>query len=238
MGVPRIRSLVAATSVVVAAFACGGKTTGAEGPADGGPLDETCEPGGTWSDGCNTCSCAEDGRTVSCTERACAEVDASVCAPGTRKIEDCNGCDCVEGQWACTLMYCGPTSMGAGKVYCGGLECDTRTSVCCDSASPPAAPDERCVAKAGTLPCGSDEARYCDEAADCADGEVCCQRASSAYPLAMGSVCAPKGTCGSGFAVQFCRTGAECGPGIPCIVQECRGRRIATCGGVPEDRCR
>lgn len=63
-------------------------------------------------DGCNECSCGEDGQ-VACTDRACAPVgcdyggrryDVGSSFPGS---DGCNQCTCQEGgQVACTLIDC------------------------------------------------------------------------------------------------------------------------------------
>ncbi|MFH0817939.1 MAG: substrate-binding domain-containing protein [Candidatus Micrarchaeota archaeon] len=82
-----------------------------------GPLQEiTCgehKIGETWkaSDGCNTCTCTENGLSA-CTARAC--VNETQC--NGHKLEDrwaasdgCNTCTCTERGIACTEMACADT---------------------------------------------------------------------------------------------------------------------------------
>jgi hypothetical protein len=60
-------------------------------------------------DGCNTCSCDENGNW-GCTEMGCVEEPvAEQCSEGdTKPAEDgCNTCSCDEnGNWGCTEMGC------------------------------------------------------------------------------------------------------------------------------------
>ena len=72
-------------------------------------------------DGCNTCSCGEDG-SVACTERACApgcEFNSEMHFAGERWTVGCNTCECTaDGKVACTDQACG--GMGCtfgGKHY-------------------------------------------------------------------------------------------------------------------------
>jgi len=80
-----------------------------------------CTPGETMNDGCNNCSCTEDGWV--CTNVACPEE----CVPGqTRRAEDgCNVCTCAEdGTWGgCTKKACAPNE----SIACGGFAGDTCT---------------------------------------------------------------------------------------------------------------
>ena len=61
------------------------------------------------SDGCNSCSCTEDG--VSCTKANCVatcEHDGNVYELGDTfgASDGCNSCECTEGGVACTLLGC------------------------------------------------------------------------------------------------------------------------------------
>jgi hypothetical protein len=87
-------------------------TGGADGDddgADGGPPPGMCQPGDTWEDDCNTCSCENDGQTWSCTALDCGSTGGGACVPGEEMpAEDgCNTCTCTDdGGWACTDMAC------------------------------------------------------------------------------------------------------------------------------------
>lgn len=72
----------------------------------------------TADDGCNTCTCTEEG--WACTEMACAEPDSpgQECTLGTTKpAEDgCNTCTCDESGWSCTELGCEPNEQPTGAV--------------------------------------------------------------------------------------------------------------------------
>lgn len=78
----------------------------------------------TASDGCNGCTCGEDG-LVACTAMACVKTcsyGGEVYTPGERfpAADGCNTCSCGEdGAVGCTLMACAACSYG-GKVYTPG----------------------------------------------------------------------------------------------------------------------
>jgi hypothetical protein len=73
------------------------------------------EPGTSFSDGCNTCSCGPDGQ-LACTARACppppekgCEVNGKWMASGTSYNDGCNTCSCgADGQVTCTEKACEP----------------------------------------------------------------------------------------------------------------------------------
>ncbi|WP_437688806.1 hypothetical protein [Sorangium sp. So ce176] len=81
-------------------------------------IEETCEyhgvdhrPGDTFpdDDGCNSCSCTEDG-TIACTDMECISgctFDGVTYAAGEKFPADCNTCECQEdGTLLCTLISC------------------------------------------------------------------------------------------------------------------------------------
>jgi hypothetical protein len=80
-----------------------------------------CTPGETMNDGCNSCTCTEDG--WACTDVACPET----CKPGQtrRAIDGCNTCTCGDdGQWGgCSEIACDPNT----TIACGGFAGDTCT---------------------------------------------------------------------------------------------------------------
>ena len=61
-------------------------------------------------DGCNTCTCTEQG--WACTELGCVEHQprlepAAECSPGETRQEECNQCVCNDdGTWGCTELAC------------------------------------------------------------------------------------------------------------------------------------
>lgn len=76
--------------------------------------DTLCEPGTTFKRDCNTCTCAENGKDISCTEKACTQQELAVddpnfrCTPGDQFRKDCNDCTCsAHGKsMFCTLNLC------------------------------------------------------------------------------------------------------------------------------------
>jgi hypothetical protein len=116
----------------------GGETDGAEstnGAEETGMGGGMCEPGDQRpaGDGCNTCTCQDDGANWACTEIACPACEAGdvtenfegcececvdgsfvcpeacECTPGDQMpdADGCNTCTCLEdGSWACTDMAC------------------------------------------------------------------------------------------------------------------------------------
>lgn len=78
--------------------------------------EKTCEPGTTFKRDCNTCKCAENGKDISCTEKACAPQQQELtvddpnfrCTPGDQFKKDCNDCTCsAHGKsMFCTLNLC------------------------------------------------------------------------------------------------------------------------------------
>jgi hypothetical protein len=127
---------------------------------------------------------------------------------------------------------CTPISGGlpcdAHKIYCGASNCDGATEDCCvDTTNGTSS----CAPK-GTCP--TDKAGLgCDEAADCAAGEVCCFTASGTTPT--GSLC-QTGPCGLGEFSQTCRSDAECNSGS-CGTGSCGGYTIETCAPIPSTAC-
>src|SRR5688572_13443522 len=93
-----------AALALVGASGCGSTTkeVGANrGPVAGQDCDEVGATGKA-PDGCNTCTCGDDGQW-SCTEMACGACQEGDTAPSP---DGCNTCGCHGGQWACTAMAC------------------------------------------------------------------------------------------------------------------------------------
>lgn len=96
------------------------------------------------------------------------------------------------------------TPAGPGKVACGSTECDTATDSCCAKTSfgdGGLTTETVCQPKADQCNNGIGGSFACDEAADCAGGEVCCRGFTGASCKA--------GACGFG-TVQVCSGAAEC----------------------------
>lgn len=84
--------------------------------------EQKCEPGSTFMQDCNHCTCTDDGTAAYCTEKACLKPLVSVesgrrkrasagdpCEPGTKFMADdgCNFCSCTsDGKAACTRLPC------------------------------------------------------------------------------------------------------------------------------------
>jgi hypothetical protein len=79
-------------------------------------------------DGCNDCSCTENG--IACTERACAPGGGTCSYDGKtynegdsfKSADNCNTCGCQkDGSVTCTLMACAPAA--CKKTGCSGELC-------------------------------------------------------------------------------------------------------------------
>jgi hypothetical protein len=100
-----MRSLVWLLPLGLLVVACGRTTTDSQSTDALAVSGEACATMGATApaaDGCNTCSCAEDGWV--CTEEACLEPE---CTAGAVKDDGCNTCSCAEGgTWTCTERDC------------------------------------------------------------------------------------------------------------------------------------
>ncbi len=119
--------------------------------------ESPCEPGETRpaGDGCNTCSCTEEGQWA-CTLEFC--VDECQAGQTKRADDGCNTCTCTsDGSWSCTETACDPEEpllcggfAGATCTddeycaytegqYCGAADasavCEPRPEVCTDEAA-------------------------------------------------------------------------------------------------------
>ena len=95
---------------------------GSMNPEGGGGQGNECDPGDEKpaGDGCNTCSCTDDG-TWACTEIGCGE-----CTDGAMRSagDGCNECVCMEGTWACTQEDCATCTIGDVRPSdCGSCWC-------------------------------------------------------------------------------------------------------------------
>ncbi|MBV1856813.1 MAG: hypothetical protein KUG77_00275 [Nannocystaceae bacterium] len=142
------------------------KNIGDETMGDSGAPGDDCEPGDDVpaADGCNTCTCQDDG-ALACTEIACGEQ----CEPGTSVPADdgCNTCECNDDGTigGCTLIGCDPepqcepgTSVPAPD-GCNTCECNDDgtiggcTEIACD-------PDPQC--EPGTSVPAADGCNTCE----------------------------------------------------------------------------
>ena len=108
-----------------------------------------------------------------------------------------------------------------GVVGCGGPgDCTTSTSACCQPNPPDGGPQGTCEPNPTSCADGGVKVE-CEEAADCPDGNVCCEN-FPAYATLGPTSCMP--SCANGWS-QICRTHAECGDdaGSParCVLQTC-----------------
>lgn len=110
-----------------------------------------------------------------------------------------------------------------GQVQCNGAPCNVSTHFCCadDTKS------SSCVASGST--CGAN-ALHCDEKADCPAGQVCCLIAKS---FSNADARCQTSCSGGLFAIQLCKTNAECLGGAKCVVQTCSGAKMEACGSIP-----
>ena len=156
-----VRSLFTLTLFAPAALATGCIVV--EGDGSGATCEyagESYESGESFpaSDGCNTCSCGEDGEVL-CTVMACetpvCEVGGQSYAPGESWAADCNTCACMDdGTISCTQIWCGtceyegvsysagesfPASDGCNTCSCGddGMVGCTEMACTCDPANEP-----------------------------------------------------------------------------------------------------
>ena len=118
-----------------------------------------------------------------------------------------------------TILACGSTTCPATPYSPANGSND---SYCCLPQSNLAAPT--CVH--GNLgACESGNPWYCDQAADCNAGLVCCEQSARAGMFA----CLAPAACGM---LQACRTSAECTNGQSCVTRTCGGTTIGTCGAL------
>jgi hypothetical protein len=125
-------------------------------------------------------------------------------------------------------VHCDPPDGGApcdpGSVPCGGKDCPTSTSFCCETAT----------GSSGTCDMNgafcTQSSVHCNESADC-DGGVCCMTLSIGFTTTVTSTC--RASCPTG-TYQLCHSNNECGSGKPCIVQTCvSGNETEACSTVP-----
>ena len=142
--------------------------------------------------------------------------DASADAPSDGTAPGPDGCVPVEGGLACD----------PGHVTCGTTPCDVATQFCCitdGGAKQTCDTDPPDSGKPPPATCTTGSKAFCDEAADCPSGQLCCGFVGAGGGFA--TTCAA--SCGTG--IQFCRGSAECTSGS-CVVQQCRGENVETCG--------
>lgn len=89
-------------------------------------------------DGCNQCSCTENG--IVCTERACAPApDAGTCTyeghtwkvgDAVPSLDNCNHCGCFADGIACTAMACSYTCPAEKTIDCMPMVPEERLAEC------------------------------------------------------------------------------------------------------------
>ena len=216
------RSMCTRNWILVAVVAAAPLLTGAEGGCGddvslGG--DEGCEvdgvlrePGESFpsADGCNTCTCQEDGG-IACTEMACDPGDGCIDEAGEMHAvgegfpspDGCNSCYCeADGTIACTAMACDPDdgcdyggqhyAVGEGFPStdgCNNCFCDQDGLVGCTE-----------------MACACDPELICTQVLTCVDGLL--------YP----SGCGPS-NCDEaiGPCESSCDPTLECGQALSCV---------------------
>lgn len=115
--------------------ACGGTTNPPSGmhtqPAPG----VACQSLGTTApadDGCNTCTCTEDG--WACTLIACG--DPPACTAGETTDDGCNSCSCTgDGNWVCTEKDCAGPEVPCASGDTKDADDGCNTCTCTDDGS-------------------------------------------------------------------------------------------------------
>lgn len=122
---------------------------------------DSCTPGTSWQQDCNTCTCTEN-RTPVCTLRACLprpvrQLPSETCEPGSTFRKDCNTCTCSDDgrSAACTLRLClsqtrrrrDVQKCEPGTTY----QKDCNTCRCLEDGQNEACTLKFCVPNAGTL---------------------------------------------------------------------------------------
>lgn len=131
-----------------------------------------------------------------------------------------------------------------GKLRCGTATCSTPGELCCYSSIAPAGAPDHCATSPAQ--CGAPNIA-CDETSDCAAGSVCCTGVAVLPKDASvggfeAATCQVEATSGciekqgaASSSVQVCKTDEECRNGKPCVLQNCHGRALQTCG--PDAQC-
>ena len=125
-----------------------------------------------------------------------------------------DGCSPIDGGFACD----------PGRVTCGATSCDLAKQYCCITSDGGKDTCTNNPPDSGTSNlCVGGTKAFCDEAADCPNGQICC---GFVGPMG-GFTTSCQASCGTG--IQFCRGSAEC-TSDSCVAQTCRGESIETCG--------
>jgi hypothetical protein len=111
----------------------------------------------------------------------------------------------------------------AKQVLCADAGCSVPADYCCIESDA----GESCI-DAG-FPCGGNKVR-CDQTADCESGVCCATPDAVSFTIEL----ACQSSCTGTYARKACASDAECGA-EKCIVETCRGRSVALCGGLPAD---
>jgi Pacifastin inhibitor (LCMII) len=179
----------------VAGFVSVGVASGCGGSSAVGDLNgavtagQDCSPVGKMApaaDGCNTCTCASDGKWA-CTEKACGggaggslDGGATICKVGETKPagDGCNNCSCTkDGEWACTLLACVACVPGMTKDApdgCNTCTCDgTGNWVCTEKACLACTPGEMKMVDCNTCSCSDTGQWACTKkACACTQGQT------------------------------------------------------------------
>jgi hypothetical protein len=122
-------------------------SAGGDGSASGGGPSGECEPGDEMpaGDGCNTCTCEDDG-TWACTLLGCEPCEDGNVMPGEL---NCGMCTCIDGGWSCEegCQGCEPGDEMPADDGCNTCICDEYgnwacTEIACEPPSDPFAGPE------------------------------------------------------------------------------------------------
>jgi hypothetical protein len=200
--------------VSVAAAACGGDDTNATGDAG---LDATSDGSATNDSGkADSATPADSGMGAgdaanadSATPPGDSGAGAGDGGPGPGLLPDPGAITC--GATTCPDAS-GTPPMNEVRAYCCVLGPNTGNPV-----------SQTCEYQ-NLGACESGKPYYCDEAADCNAGLVCCMSNDLRAWTACESTCT---------GVTLCKSSAECTNGQPCTPVTCDGQHIGTCGPLP-----
>lgn len=231
---------------LVAFARCGGMVLGSNNApycADASAYGSCAVDGGTcWlqrrtcGSGTELSNCPCEYGIWNCPANGCVDAQPECIDGQTRQI-NCNTCTCSGRWWNCTTNTCiNPDAQSPlsdpGNVQCNGAPCAVADHFCCDQKNAPS-----CMPRPRPGTCAGPQ-RECDEAADCAGGNVCCIPPNQAVTLAYFATCAKSCGLNDPLSYQLCNADSECENGKPCIGQSCLGTIIYNCGGsIPPQRC-
>jgi len=206
---------------------CGG-TSAAPGKGSDGGSDATSGSGSGGSSGSGSSSGGSGGSSGSGGDGA--PEDGSASSSGGSG----DGGDGGGGPSSCVSVDGGAQCSEPLMLPCGSSTCNTNTDYCCVENAD-AGGTRRCVAPNGS--CSPPATSIsCKEAADCADGAVCCANFPS---LGVQGATSCLASCTGTQNVPICRTDDECGAKSDagelkkCVLQTCGSLTLQLCAVSP-----